>query len=85
MENCVGATHRAVLNVQAVTGLGIGRSGPRTTDLQMVRLGHVRNAIKRSEEKLLGKQEFNSSPPFNSNESYSLRLANTSVVIGVSS
>ncbi|MGZ4531166.1 MAG: hypothetical protein ACXVXP_02310 [Mycobacteriaceae bacterium] len=82
MENCVGATHRSVLNAKALRELGVGRGAPRLTDRQESRLAHVRHAIEHSDEKLLGKQKFKSSPPFNSDEPYSLRLANTSMVIG---
>jgi hypothetical protein len=42
----------------------------------------VRNAVERSDEKLLRKQKFKKSAPFNPNEPYALRLANTSMVIG---
>lgn len=82
MENCVGATHRAVLNAQALRELGVGRGAPRLTELQLARLAHVRNAVEHSDEKLLGKQKFKNSPPFSSDEPYSLRLANTAMVIG---
>ena len=41
----------------------------------------MRNAVEHSDEKLLGKQ-YRNSPPFASREPYSIRLANTSVVIG---
>jgi hypothetical protein len=82
MENCVSATHRAVLNARALRANRIGRSAPRLTPLQEQRLAHLRNAVEHSDEKLLGKQKFKSSPPFDKVDPYSLRLANTSMVIG---
>jgi hypothetical protein len=81
MENCVGATHRAVLNSQALRENKIGRSGPRLTDRQEKRLRDVRHAIEHSDEKLLGKPH-GKSPPFGSQEPYTIRLANSSIVIG---
>jgi hypothetical protein len=45
-------------------------------------LAYLRNAIEHSDEKLLGKQKFKKSPPFDKIDPYSLRLANTSMVIG---
>jgi hypothetical protein len=81
MENCVGATHRAVLNSKALCDHKIGRSGPRLTDRQETRLRDVRNAIEHSDEKLLGKPH-RQWAPFASGEPYSIRLANTSMVIG---
>lgn len=81
MENCVSATHRAVLNSRALRDNKIGRSGPRLTDRQETHLSGVRNAIEHSDEKLLGKPHGNS-PPFATGEPYSIRLANTSIRIG---
>jgi len=81
MENCVSAAARAVLNAQALRDNKIGRSGPRLTDRQGQRLKYLRNAIEHSDEKLLGKQ-YGSSPAFDQVDPYSLRLANTSMVIG---
>jgi hypothetical protein len=81
MENCVSATHRAVLNSRALRENNVGRSRPRLTDRQETRLRGVRNAIEHADEKLLGKQRVNS-PPFAAGEPYSIRLANTSMVIG---
>jgi hypothetical protein len=82
MENCVSATHRAVLNARALRANRIGRAAPRLTPLQEQRLAHLRNAVEHSDEKLLGKQKFKNSPPFAEVDPYSLRLANTSMVIG---
>lgn len=82
MENCVSAAHRAVLNARALQANKIGRAGPRLTQLQDQRLTHVRNAIEHSDEKLLGNQKLKASPPFDRIDPYSLRLANTSMVIG---
>ena len=59
----------------------IGRSGPRLTDRQDQRLAYLRNAIEHSDEKLLGKKH-GKSPVFDKVDPYSLRLANTSMVIG---
>jgi hypothetical protein len=81
MENCVSATHRAVLNSLALRENKVGRSGPRLTDRQEQRLKYMRNAIEHSDAKLLGKW-FGASPPFAVKEPYSIRLANTSMVIG---
>jgi hypothetical protein len=82
MENCVSATHRAVLNARALQANKIGRAGPRLTKLQEDRLAHLRNAVEHSDEKLLGNQKFKKSPPFDKVDPYSLRLANASMVIG---
>jgi hypothetical protein len=82
MENCVSSAHRAVLNAQALRANKIGRSGPRLTPRQEERLAFLRHAIEHSDEKLLGLQKFKSSPPFDKTDPYSLRLANTSMVIG---
>jgi hypothetical protein len=82
MENCVSATHRAVLNAQALRENKVGRAAPGLTQLQEERLAHLRNAVEHSDEKLLGKQRFKKSPPFDKVDPYSLRLANTSMVIG---
>lgn len=81
MENCVSAIHRAVLNAQALQANKIGRAGPRLTQRQEQRLAYLRNAIEHSDEKLLGKW-FKKSPPFDRADPYSLRLANTSMIIG---
>jgi hypothetical protein len=82
MENCVGAATRAVLNAKALRDNKIGRSGPRLTDRQDQRLTYLRNVIEHSDEKLLGLKKFKNSPPFDKVDPYSLRLANTSMVIG---
>lgn len=82
MENCVSATHRAVLNARALQANKVGRAGPRLTQRQEQRLAYLRNAVEHSDEKLLGKQKFKTSPPFDKVDPYSLRLANTSMVIG---
>jgi hypothetical protein len=82
VENCVSATHRAVLNAQALGENKIGRAAPRLTPSQEQWLAHLRNAVEHSDEKLLGKQKFKSSPPFDKIDPYSLRLANTCMVIG---
>lgn len=82
MENCVSATHRAVLNARALRVNKVGRGAPSLTERQEERLKYLRNAVEHSDEKLLGKQKFKSSPPFDRVDPYSLRLANTSVVIG---
>ena len=51
MEDCISATHRAVLNSQALQANGAGGRGPRLTQLQEQRLSHVRNAVEHSDEK----------------------------------
>ena len=81
MENCVSAAHRAVLNSLALRDNKVGRSGPQLTDRQEERLKYMRNAIEHSDAKLLGKW-YGKSPPFATREPYSIRLANTSMVIG---
>jgi hypothetical protein len=81
MENCISAIHRAVLNAQALRTNRIGRAAPRLTQLQGQRLARLRHAVEHSEEKLLGRRHGNS-PPFDRVDPYSLRLANTSMVIG---
>ena len=81
MENCVGAAARAVLNAKALRDNMIGRSGPRLTPRQDQRLAYLRNAIEHSDEKLQGKT-YGNSPAFDKVDPYSLRLANTSMVIG---
>jgi hypothetical protein len=82
MENCVSATHRAVLNAGALRENHVGRGAPTLTQRQDQRLAYLRNAVEHSDEKLLGKQTFKRSPPFGRLDPYSLRLANTSMVIG---
>jgi hypothetical protein len=82
MENCVSATHRAVLNARALQARGIGRSGPRLTANQEQRLSFLRNAVEHSDERILGTQKSGRIPTFTSGEPYSLRLANTSMIIG---
>jgi hypothetical protein len=82
MENCIGAAHRAVLNATALRENGVGRGAPRLTALREERLRNVRHAVEHADEKLLGKQKYKKSPPFSKYEPYSLRLANTSLVIG---
>ncbi|MGH3220782.1 MAG: hypothetical protein ACRDPY_19145 [Streptosporangiaceae bacterium] len=81
MENCVSAAHRAVLNARALQANKIGRAAPRLTPRQEQRLAYLRNAIEHSDEKLLGK-EHGKSPAFDKPDPYSLRLANTCMVIG---
>jgi hypothetical protein len=81
MENCVSAAHRAVLNARALRAGMIGRAAPALTARQEQRLAYLRNAIEHSDEKLLGKQHGNSLA-FDKLDPYSLRLANTSMVIG---
>jgi hypothetical protein len=82
MENCISATHRAVLNAAARRENGVGRGAPRLTAMQEERLRNIRNAVEHADEKLLGKQKYKKSPAFSKHEPYSLRLANTSLVIG---
>jgi hypothetical protein len=82
MENCISATHRSVLNANALRSLGVGRGAPKLTTRQEVLLTNMRHAVEHSDEKLLGRQKYKSSPPFAPGEPYSLRLASTSMVIG---
>jgi hypothetical protein len=82
MENCVSATHRAVLNARALRAGKIGRGGPRVTPRQEQQLAFLRNAVEHSDEKLIGKQH-GKSPAFDKADPFSLRLANTRMVIGV--
>lgn len=82
MENCVSAAHRAVLNARALRENKIGRGVPTLTQRQEERLKFLRNAVEHSDEKLLGKQKFNNSPAFDKADPYSLRLSNTSMVVG---
>ena len=42
----------------------------------------MRNAVEHSDEKLLGITKYKNSPPFANVDPYSLRLANTCLVIG---
>jgi hypothetical protein len=81
MENCVSSVHRAVLNAKALQANNIGRAAPRLTLRQEQRLAYLRNAVEHSEEKLLGKQH-GKSPAFDKPDPYSLRLANTCMIIG---
>ncbi|GIH79017.1 hypothetical protein [Planobispora longispora] len=82
MENCVSATHRAVLNARALRENKVGRGAPTLTQRQEERLKFLRNAIEHSDEKILGKQKYKNSPIFDKADPYSLRLSNTSMVIG---
>lgn len=82
MENCISALHRGVLNAKALRDNGVGRGAPRLTENQEERLRNVRHAMEHSDEKILGKQKFKQSPPFANDDPYSLRLANTSLMIG---
>jgi hypothetical protein len=82
MENCVSATHRAVLNAIALQAQGVGKKAPRLTPRQHARLRDVRHAIEHSDERIVGPQSRRQCSPFKRGESFSLRLANTSMVIG---
>jgi hypothetical protein len=82
MENCVSATHRAVLNAKALQANGFGRSARKLTERQEQRLSFVRNAVEHSDERILGTQQSKRIPRFAADEPFSLRLANRSMVIG---
>lgn len=82
MENCVSATHRAVLHARALRENKVGRGAPVLTQRQEERLKFLRNAVEHSDEKLLGVQKYKSSPVFEKSDPFSLRLSNTSMVIG---
>jgi hypothetical protein len=79
MENCVGATHRAVMNATALREARIGGGAPRQTERQEERLRYFRNATEHSDARLLG---IIRSRQFGPDEPFSIRLANTSIVIG---
>ena len=81
MENCVSATHRAVLNAEVLRKSKVGRAGPRLTQNQRDHLIQVRHAIEHSDEKLR-RVTHGKSPAFHESDPYSLRLANTSMTIG---
>jgi hypothetical protein len=81
MENCVGAAHRAVLNARALRANKIGRAARPLTPGQEQRLAYLRHAVEHSDEKLRGKQH-GKSLAFDKSDPYSLRLANTCMVIG---
>ena len=72
MENCVSATHRAVLNLRALCEHGVGRKALPPTKRQEQQARDVRNAIEHSDEKLLGKQRFKHFHPFDRPDPYSL-------------
>ena len=54
IENCIGATHRAVLAAKGLRGLNIGRGAPRLTELQEQRLAHFRHAFEHADERVQG-------------------------------
>ena len=81
VENCVSACHRAALNAKALRVNRVGRSAPRLTRLQEERLAHLRNAVEHSDERLLGPKS-KTIPAFSKAEPFSLRLANSSMMIG---
>ncbi|HLZ24663.1 MAG TPA: hypothetical protein VKQ30_21305 [Ktedonobacterales bacterium] len=81
LENCVNATHRAVLNAKALQRHGIGRSAPRLTERQERRLRLMRHAIEHADERL-DPPSGSSWPTFQTGEPYALRLANRAMVIG---
>lgn len=82
MESCVSATHRAVVNARELRIRRIGRSGPRATDRQKQLLRDVRDAVEHSDNRLTGDRVPKWTTSFGQYEPYSLRLANTSMVIG---
>ena len=82
MENCVSATHRAVLDARALQTNGVGRKGPRLTEGQERRLRGLRNTIEHTDERLIGSTARPKSPVFQPGQPFSLRLANRVMVIG---
>lgn len=82
MENCISAAHRAVLNAKALRARRIGGGAPRLTAPQEQRLAYFRNAVEHSDERVLGTMQNKKIQPFGRLEPFSIRLANTSVVIG---
>jgi hypothetical protein len=53
LENCIGATHRAVLNARALRVAGFAKDSPMPTAGQEDRLRLVRNRIEHAEERLV--------------------------------
>lgn len=82
MENCVGAAWRAALSAKALRERGIGRAAPRLTEGQHKRLTFFRNAFEHADERLPGTTKNRKIPQFAALDPYSIRLANTSMVIG---
>lgn len=81
-ESCISATHRATLNASELRSGGIGRSGPRPTERQRRILRDMRDAIEHSDNRLTGKKVPAWTSSFGAYEPYSVRLANSSMVIG---
>jgi hypothetical protein len=82
MENCIGALCRATLTAKALRQRRVGLAGPRLTDRQQERLAFFRNAFEHADERLPGTTRNPNIPPFAAGDPYSIRLANTSMVIG---
>ncbi len=82
MENCISATHRAVVNTETLRQRGYGRSAPRLTTAQQERLAFLRNAIEHSDERILGTMKSRKIKQFTPDEPVALRLANRHAVIG---
>jgi hypothetical protein len=82
LENCVSATHRATLNISALRERRRSGGAPSITKLQETAIKNVRDAIEHSDEKLVGKQKYRESPPFDPIDPFSLRLSDRGMVIG---
>jgi hypothetical protein len=81
MENCIDATHRAVLNAAALRINGFGRKALKVTEHQERRLRFFRNTIEHIDERLIGTPRRNR-PNLQAADPFTLRLANKVMVIG---
>jgi hypothetical protein len=70
MENCVGATHRAVLDADMPQAQGVWRRAPRLAVRQKERLKKVRRSIEHTDERLIPK--YQNKPVFTQGETYLL-------------
>jgi hypothetical protein len=83
LENCISATHRAVLDAKALQASGVGRSGPKLTEPQERRLREIRNTIEHTDERLIGPKGNRKAIVFQPGEPFTLRLANRAMVLGI--
>lgn len=82
LENCISATHRAVLDAQALQANGVGRAAPGLTERQERRLRDLRNTIEHTDERLVGAKGKPKAVVFQPGEPFTLRLANRGMVLG---
>ncbi len=82
MENCVSATHRAVLNARALRANGFGGRAPQLTERQEQRLRYLRNTVEHTDERLIGNPARPASPVFRPRQPFALRLSNRTMIIG---